>query len=476
MTDQGMNSADPVVARVAAVVGPAGILTDADDMAPYLVSWRDNYVGQARAVVRPATSAEVADVVRICAETKTAIVPQSGNTGLTGAGIPHDSGDEILLSLNRMTRIREVDPINDTMTVEAGCILAEIQAAAAEADRLFPLSLGAEGTCRIGGNLSTNAGGVHVVRYGNARALVLGLEVVLPDGRIWDGLKTLRKDNTGYDLKQLFIGAEGTLGIITAAVLKLFPRPRDMQTVFAATDSPDTALSLLNFARERLGEALSVFELIPRFGLDLVLDHVEGNADPLAEKHPWYILMECGGQSPDGALREQVEAVLAEAMDAGWVRDAVLAASQSQAASLWRLREDLALAQNPEGGSIKHDISVPVSKVPEFLRRADAALVAAYPGIRPLGFGHLGDGNMHYNPAQPVGMNKAAFLALTPEVNRIVHDIAVGLGGSISAEHGIGRRRRGEARHYKSDVEMDLMQRVKAAIDPTGIMNPGKVL
>ncbi len=465
-----------LVERLKAMVGPKGWIEAADDIAPYLVSQRGEYRGRAPLVVRPVTTAEVAAVVAACAEAGVAIVPQGGNTGLTGAGVPRMDGGEIVLSLSRMNRVREIDPVNDTITVEAGCVLADIQTAAAEAERLFPLSLAAEGNCQIGGNLSTDAGGVQVLRYGTARDLTLGLEVVLPDGRVWNGLRGLRKDSAGYDLKHLFIGAEGTLGVITAAVLKLFPRPRDVQTAFAAVPDPAAAVALLGRARQASGEAVACFELMQRLGIEFVLRHLPGTKDPLDRPYPWYVLVELWGQSPDGALRAPLEALLADALDDGLVLDATVAASAAQAEALWRLREGLPEAQNPEGVRIKHDISVPVSRIAEFIERAEAALTAACPGIRPHAFGHIGDGNVHCNPVQPVGADGRAFRRLAPEINRIVHDIAVELGGSISAEHGIGQLRRDEARRCKPGVELDLMRAVKRALDPQGIMNPGKVI
>jgi FAD/FMN-containing dehydrogenase len=468
--------ASEALERIRAVVGPRGWVAETADMAPYLVEERGLYRGRARAVVRPASTQEVADVVRICAESGIAIVPQSGNTGLVGGGIPHDHGEEIVLSLARMNRVRAIDPLNYTITVEAGCILASVQKAAADVDRLFPLSLGAEGTCQIGGNLSTNAGGIAVLRYGMARDLVLGLEVVLPDGRIWNGLRGLRKDNTGYDLKQLFVGAEGTLGIITAAVLKLFPRPGAVETGFIAVPSPAAAIELLARTRAGTGDAVTAFELISRRALEMVLRHIPGTTDPLASQSPWYVLIEASSGAADGALRAALEQVLAEGAEAGLVQDATLAASGEQTKALWRLRESITEAQKPEGGSIKHDVSVPVSKVPEFIERASAACEAALPGIRIVAFGHAGDGNIHFNLSQPVGADRAAYLARWEEFNRIVHDIVAELQGSISAEHGIGRLKREELVHYKAPLEIEMMRLLKQALDPKGIMNPGKVV
>ena len=465
-----------VLERLKAAVGPKGYTTDPDEIAPLCQSWRDNWRGWVPMVVRPANTAEVAAVVAICAETGTPMVPQGGNTGLTGGSQPHDTGAEIILSTTRMNRVREIDTVNNTMTVDAGCILASLQDAASDADRLFPLSLAAEGSCQIGGNLSTNAGGTQVLRYGNARNLVLGLEVVLPDGRIWDGLRGLRKDNTGYDLKQFFIGAEGTLGIITAAVLKLFPKPTEIQTALVAVPDPAASLSLLSRATEAVGEQVTAFELIQRRAIDFVLSNVPGVPDPLEQSYPWYVLMEISGQGPPDSLRDTVEGLLGGGLEDGEVLDAVLAANRAQGQALWKIRESIPEAQNHEGQSVKHDVSVPLSRIAEFIERADQALAAAYPGVRCVAFGHIGDGNIHYNPAQPLGERGADFAKEYGAVNRIVHDLISELNGSISAEHGLGRLRRDEARRYKSDVEMDLMQTLKDALDPTNIMNPGKVV
>ncbi len=465
-----------VLERIKAVVGPRGWSSDADELAPHLVEPRGLYHGKTPLLVRPASTEEVAGVVRVCWDSATPIVPQGGNTGLCGGAVPHEEGGEILLGLARMNRVRAVDPLNNTMTVDAGCILANIQRAAAEANRLFPLSLGAEGSCMIGGNLSTDAGGVAVLRYGTARDLALGLEVVLADGQVWDGLRGLRKDTTGYDLKQLFIGAEGTLGIITGAVLKLFPRPGEVQTALAALPSPGEAVALLSRAREFSGDAVTGFELLPRLGLELVLKHVPDSADPFAGPHPWYALIEVAGAGGQGNLRGILEDLLAAAVEEGLVRDAVIAASQAQAQALWRLRETVPEGERSEGASIKHDISVPVSAIPEFIARAGEAVAREIPGVRPIAFGHIGDGNIHFNLSQPVGADGEAFLRQWRPMNRIVHDIAVDLGGSISAEHGLGRLKRDEILRYKSPLEMELMRKLKATLDPKGIMNPGKVV
>jgi FAD/FMN-containing dehydrogenase len=462
--------------RIRELLGPKGVVDDPQAIEKYVVDWRGLYRGRAALVARPANTAEVAAVVAICAEAGIAIVPQGGNTGLVGGSVPHDHGDEVLLSLARMDRIRAIDPLDYSMTVEAGVILQTIQRAAEDKDRFFPLSLAAEGSCQIGGNLATNAGGIQVLRYGMARDLVLGLEVVLPDGKIWDGLSGLRKDNTGYDLKQLFLGAEGTLGIITAAVLKLFPRPRAIETAFIAVRDPAAGIELLSRARSGTGDAITAFELIDRNILDLVYDNIAGTQDPLAARHDWYVLMEAFGAEGDGALRAALEGVLAQAHADGLVLDATLAASGSQRQAFWKIREAMADAQKHEGVPIRHDIAVPVSKVPEFLARAIPACRAQVPGARVIAFGHAGDGNVHFNLLQPRGGDGRAFQAELPRINRIVHDIVADMNGSISAEHGIGRLRRDELAHYKSPVALVLMRQIKSALDPKNILNPGKVV
>jgi D-lactate dehydrogenase (cytochrome) len=466
-------SAD-ALARIREVVGRNGWSTDPAELAPRLEEARGLFHGRCLMLVSPASTAELAAVVRICAKAGIPIVPQGGNTGRCGGAVPHPHGREILLSLHRLNRIRAVDPVDYTITVEAGVVLARVQAAAEEVDRLFPLSLGAEGSCQIGGNLSSNAGGNAVLRYGNARDLALGLEVVLPDGRVWDGLRALRKDNTGYDLKHLFIGAEGTLGIITAAVLKLFPRPRDLATAFVAVTSPEAALALLARARAASGDRVTGFELIPRIGLEFTLAHVPGTVDPLAEQHETNVLVELSGAA--AGMSARLEAFLAEAHEDGLVRDAAVAQSEAQRRAFWHLREAMVEAQTLEGASLKHDVSVPVSRVPAFLERTSARCRAALPTVRIVAFGHIGDGNIHFNLSQPIGMDERAFLARRPAFRRIVHDTACALGGSFSAEHGIGQLKRDELARYKSPVEIDLMRRIKAALDPAGLMNPGKVL
>jgi FAD/FMN-containing dehydrogenase len=456
--------------RLKAVVGPAGFSTDADELAPHLTEWRNRFVGKTPLLLKPANTDEVAAIVRLCAEEEVGLVAQGGNTGLVGGQIPRAEGCDLLVSMNRMNRIRRVDAVDNTMVVEAGCTLAVAQEAAAEVDRLLPLSLAAEGTSQVGGNLSTNAGGIHVLRYGNARDAVLGLEVVTPDGAVWDGLRALRKDNTGYDLKHLFIGAEGTLGIITAAVLKLYPRPRQIQTLLASTSDPDKVLALLALARDLAGDGVYAFEMISRFALELVLRHIPGTTDPLAAPAPWYVLTDLT------VPRETAEAYLAAALERNLIEDAVLASSAAQAKVLWKLRESISESQKHEGGSIKHDISVPVSRIPAFTREALAAAERLIPGIRAVPFGHVGDGNLHFNFTQPLGMDKQAYLDRWQALNRVIHDIVVSHGGSVSAEHGVGVLKRDEARRYKSEVELDLQRRIKQALDPKGIMNPGKGL
>ncbi len=464
-----------LIEHLVAIVGSDNVLTAANDMAPHLIDWRGRYHGAACCVVRPASTDEVSAVVRACAHAGAAMVPQGGNTSHCGASIPDNSGEAVLISLSRLNRIRVIDPANNTITVEAGCVLQSLQDAALEAGRLFPLSLAAEGTCQIGGNLSTNAGGVQVLRYGNARELTLGLEVVLPNGEIWNGLRGLRKDNTGYDLKQLFIGAEGTLGIITAAVLKLFPLPRATATAWLAIESPQTAVRLLSELQSAFGATLTACELVSDVSLGLVLKNIPGAQAPLAES-PWYLLVELSGAGEEGALSAALENFLGKTLESGAIDDGVLAQSSEQAKRLWALRENISEAQKIEGFSIKHDISVPISRIGEFVDRADAALKKVFPGIRIVTFGHVGDGNLHYNQSKPEAGDNAAFLASQSRVNGIVHDIVHQLGGSISAEHGIGQLKRDELLRYKSPLEMELMRSIKRTFDPQGLMNPGKLI
>jgi FAD/FMN-containing dehydrogenase len=466
---------DSTLQAFGAIIGARNLLTDSADMAPYLKEWRDLFTGKARAVARPSSTKQVAALLALARESGTPIVPQGGNTGLVGGQIPVADGREIILSLGRMDKVRSIDPVSDTIIVEAGVTLSRVQDAADGVDRLFPLSLASEGSCTIGGNLSTNAGGTAVLAYGNSRDLCLGLEVVLADGRIWNGLRTLRKDNTGYDLKNLFIGAEGTLGVITAASLKLFPKPRARATAFLAVASPDQALALLHLARAEAGQQLTTFEIMPRFGVEVVLRHAPGTRDPLGAPSPWYVLMELSSPGADG-LGATIERLLEAALDQGVISDAVLAASEGQQQDLWRIREAMSEVQRFEGGSIKHDVSVPVAAVPDFLAEAIALVVRMVPGCRPLPFGHLGDGNIHFNITQPEGADKAAFLARWAEINAAVHAVVSSFHGSISAEHGIGRLKKHLLPGVKDPVELALMRAIKATLDPTGILNPGAVL
>jgi D-lactate dehydrogenase (cytochrome) len=477
-----IESTEAALAAIKAAVGPKGVVEGAEAIEPYLVETRGMFRGATRLVVRPANTAEVSEVVRLARSAQLPIVPQGGNTGLCGGGVPAADGHSIVLSLGRMNRIRAIDPIDFTVTAEAGCILAEIQKAAEGVDRLFPLSLGAEGSCQIGGNLSTNAGGIAVLRYGNARDLCLGLEVVLPDGRVWDGLRVLRKDNTGYDLKHLFIGAEGTLGIITAATLKLFPRPREVETAFLGLRRARDAMELFARARAASGDQLTAFELIPRLGLDFAMRHVAGIPDPLDRSHAWYVLLEVTSSRPGGKLREGLETFLGEMIEARLIEDGVVAASAQQGLQLWRIREGMVEAQKHEGGSIKHDVSVAVSRVADCIERLIAAVEARVPCCRPLAFGHVGDGNIHFNVSEPPRADyksdrgpTEAFMARRHEVNELVHDLVLEMSGSISAEHGIGILKRDELPRYKPAVALDLMRTVKRALDPGNLMNPGKI-
>jgi FAD/FMN-containing dehydrogenase len=464
-----------LIQRFAAIVGERYAITDPDDQQPYLKDWRDLYRTRTSLVLRPGSTAEVAAIVKLAAETDTKIVPQGGGTGLVGGHLPHEDGAEIILSLNRMTQIRAVDPAGNIMTVDAGVTLQQAQDAAAEVHRLFPLNIGSKGSCTIGGNLSTNAGGTQAIAYGLARDLVLGLEVVLADGRIWNGLRTLKKDNTGYDLKHLFIGAEGTLGIITGAVLKLAPAPRSIEAAWVGVPSPEAALSLLTAAQEKAGPAVSGFEMMPRNLFDFVLKHMPGVRDPLAQPSPWYCLMELSSAAADG-LRDTIEEILSSGFEEGLIEDAAIADSIDQRNAFWRIREGMSEVQKLEGGSIKHDVSVPVASVPAFVAEANAACTALVPGCRPVPFGHLGDGNIHYNISQPLGMDRQAFLDRWDEVQMLVHGIVGRYHGSISAEHGIGRMKRELLPGVKDPVELDLMRTLKAVLDPKGILNPGKVL
>ncbi|MGL1834556.1 FAD-binding oxidoreductase [Rhodocyclaceae bacterium SMB388] len=445
-------------------------------MAPYLTDWRGRYSGDAIAVVHPGNVEEVASVVTLCSARGVAIVPQGGNTGLCGGATPLPGSRSVVINLSRLNRLRSVDAANNTLVVEAGCTLSAIQKAAADADRLFPLSLASEGSCEIGGNVSTNAGGVQVLRYGNMRDLVLGVEVVLPDGRVWDGLRGLRKNNTGYDLKQLFIGAEGTLGIVTAAVLKLFPRPRSRATAWVEVVDPDAAVQLLNRLQSSCGDRVTAFEIVGLEALRLVLKHVPGARAPIDPPGEWSVLMELSDTVEDAALDVLLERELGDALESGLVRDAVIANTLAQSAALWALRENVSEAQRIEGFSIKHDIAVPVSRIPDFLRRAETALLQRWPDARIVAFGHIGDGNLHYNLSKADSIDNQTFLDRTSEINLIVHDLVHELEGSISAEHGLGQLKRTEIVRYKSALEIEMMRMLKSAFDPRGLMNPGKLL
>ena len=465
-----------VIDRFKSAIGAAGVIDDASDMAAYLVDERKLFRGRAPVVLRPASTEEVATVVSICADSGIGVVPQGGNTGLCGGSVPDESGKQVVLSLSRMNRIRELDPVNYTLTAEAGCVLADIQRAAREADRLFPLSLAAEGSCQIGGNLSTNAGGIAVLRYGNARELVLGLEVVLADGKIWNGLRRLRKDNTGYDLKQIFLGAEGTLGVITAAVLKLFPLPTESCTAMIAFRDPIVATELLSRLREASGDAVTSFEYIHRQCMDLVIRHMPGQKDPFDHRYQHYALVELSATRVGAGLDQILESVCAEGFESGALLDAVIAFSESQRQQLWSIRESIPEAQNHAGVCVKHDVSVPVSRVPEFLERGTKLLTDAYHEAQVIAFGHMGDGNIHFNLQQPEGEDPELFMKEAPRITRAVHDLAAEFEGSFSAEHGIGALKRKDLYGYKSEVEIELMRSLKKALDPKGIMNPGKVI
>jgi FAD/FMN-containing dehydrogenase len=461
-----------LIAKFRAIVGDKYAVTDPADIAPYTTEERDLFRGRSPLVLRPGSTAEVAAICKLANEHRIALVPQGGNTGLVGGQTPHNG--EVVVSLRRLDKIREVDTASNTMTCEAGVILQVAQQRAADVDRLFPLSLGAEGSCTIGGNLSTNAGGTAALAYGVAREMALGLEVVLADGRVLNALSKLKKDNTGYDLRNLFIGAEGTLGIITAATLRLFPKPRAVETAYVGLKSPAQALKLLEISQNEAASSLTSFELLADIAVDFSIRHGINVRDPLNTKHPWYVLMELSSVRADA--RAALESILSQAMEQGIVDDAVIAANLSQRQSFWKLRDEMSAAQKPEGGSIKHDISVPVAAVPAFIAEANAAVVKLIPGSRPVPFGHLGDGNIHYNVSQPVGGDTADFMARWHEVNKVVFDIVLRMGGSISAEHGIGVLKRDELPDVKDKVAIELMRSFKALLDPKGIMNPGKVL
>ena len=479
MTREGhlpQGPSDETLDALSRIVGEHHVIRDPAAMASYLVEWRDRYVGKAALVLKPGSTEEVAAILKRANETRTAVVPQGGNTGLVGGQIPFESGNEVVVSLARMTHVRDIDLDGNTMTVEAGLVLANAQAVAASAGRLFPLSLASEGSCQIGGVLATNAGGMAVLAYGSARDLALGLEVVLADGSVWNGLKRLRKDNSGYDLKDLFIGSEGTLGVITAAVLRLFPKPVATVTAFAGLDQLDKATQFFSRAYGLAGPSLTAFELMPRIGLDFVLRHAEGTKDPLKAPHHWYVLFELSSPREGDDVTGLAETLLGEGIEAGEIGDAAIALSLAQERELWRLRELMSEVQKHEGGSIKHDVAVPVARVPEFIARANQLVELMIPGARPVPFGHLGDGNIHYNVSQPPSMDRAVFLANWEALNAAVHEIVLDLEGSISAEHGIGRLKRDLLRHAKTPLELEMMRKIKQAFDPNGILNPGKLL
>jgi FAD/FMN-containing dehydrogenase len=461
-----------LIAKFRAIVGDKYAVTDVADIAPYLTEERNLFHGRSPLVLRPGSTAEVSAICKLASVHKIALVPQGGNTGLVGGQTPHNG--EVVISMRRMDKIRDVDAASNTMTCEAGVVLQTAQQRAADIDRLFPLSLGAEGSCTIGGNLSTNAGGTTALAYGVAREMALGLEVVLADGRILNALSKLKKDNTGYDLRNLFIGAEGTLGIITAATLRLFPKPRAIETAYVGLKSPEAALKLLSIAQAEAASSLTSFELLSDIAVDFSIRHGIDIRDPLASKHPWYVLMELSSSRDD--ISDALQSILGKGMEDGHVDDAVIAANLSQRQAFWKLRDEMSAAQKPEGGSIKHDISVPVAAVPAFIEEANAAVVKLIPGSRPVPFGHLGDGNIHYNVSQPIGADTANFLARWHEVNAVVFAIVLKMGGSISAEHGIGVLKRDELPEVKDKVAIELMRGIKAMLDPLGIMNPGKVL
>ena len=462
--------------RFAKIVGEKNAVRDQSEIAPHLIENRGLYKGASPLLLKPATVEEVSQIMKLASETSTAIVPQTGNTGLVGGQTPRSGENDIILSLERMSSIRDIDPVANIIVADGGCILDNIHKAASAVDRIFPLSLGSQGSCRIGGNLATNAGGTAVLAYGNMRQLCLGLEVVLPTGEIWNGLRRLKKDNTGYDLRDLFIGSEGTLGIITGAVLKLFPKPLGHQVAFAGLKSTEDALRLFEKASNLCGTALTGFELMPRIGVEFTAKHIPGVRDPLENPHPWYALIDISTSDSAETAQTMIETLLEQGFEAGLVEDAVIAASVAQQEALWHMRESMSDAQKPEGGSIKHDVSVPVSHIPEFMATAEKAVLEAMPGARICAFGHLGDGNIHYNISQPVGADKEEFIGRWREINAIVQGIVLSLDGSISAEHGIGQLKRDELADIRTDIEMDLMRRIKTAFDPAGIMNPGKVV
>jgi FAD/FMN-containing dehydrogenase len=465
-----------LIERFIDIVGQANAVTRPEDQAAYLKEWRDLYSGKTPVVLRPGSTEEVSRILALANAEGVAIVPQAGNTGLVGGQIPSTRGDEIVLSVSRLNKVRHIDGEGGTMILGAGVTLAEAQRIASDAGRLFPLSLASEGSCQIGGVLATNAGGVAVLAYGNARNLALGLEVVLANGDVWNGLRTLKKDNTGYDLRDLFIGSEGTLGIITAAALKLSPAPAEKATALVTLESPSAALALFRMAEAHAGASLTAFEFWSRLAMQFALDFLPGVRDPFAAAAPWYALIEISSGETGGRAGEQLESILVKASEAEIITDATIAASLQHARDLWKLRESLSEAQKPAGGSIKHDVSVPVARIPEFLDCASVVVERVCPGARPVPFGHFGDGNIHYNVTQPEGADRTQYLAQWGAMSHAVHDLVTSMGGSISAEHGIGQLKRDEMAGFKSDVELVLMRGIKQALDPKGILNPGKVL
>ena len=476
MTSDAKTLDPALIARFAAIVGDSHALHNQQDIAGYLIEPRGLWHGKTSLVLRPGSVEEVSRIMKLATETKTPIVPQSGNTGLVGAQVPDASGRDVVLSLSRLNRIREIDGLSNTVTVEAGVILQNLHDAADAVDRLFPLSLASQGSCQIGGNLSSNAGGTGVLAYGNARELCLGVEVVLPTGEVFDDLRKLKKDNTGYDLKNLFVGAEGTLGIITAAVLKLFPKPRGREVAFVGLSTAQAALELFSLAMDRGGSSLTAFELMEQRPYRFTLRHAPGVVRPLAGDWPWYVLMEISSGHSTEDARAMIEDILSAGLEAGTVGDAVISASIAQANAFWNFREMLPETQKSEGASIKHDISVPIASIPTFIEQAAKAVETVCPGARPVCFGHMGDGNLHYNISRPANGDDQGFLALYHPMNKAVHDVVRRLGGSISAEHGIGQLKRDELIATAPPMAIDLMRRVKAAFDPAGIMNPGKVI
>ncbi len=461
-----------LIKQLQEIVGPRGWTTDEEALEPHLTEWRNAVRGKTPIMISPASTGEVSQVVRACAAGGVAIVPQGGNTGMCEGAIPDDSGEQVILNLSRMHRIRRIDPLDFSMVVDAGCILAKIQDAAKEVDRYFPLSLGAEGSCQIGGNLSTNAGGINVIRYGTARDLALGLEVVLPDGSIWNGLKTLRKDTTGYDLKQLFIGSEGTLGIITGAALRLFPDPGETTTALLAVEQAGNAIPLLAELRSSLADRIEAFELIAAIAFELVERHIPGSRMPFDEPYPWYVLVEASVAESPGVFEDG----LTRCIERGLVLDAIVAKSSAEAASIWRLRHSIAEAEKRHGVGLKHDISIPIGRMEEFLSRADVLLAAAAPEAELIAFGHVGDGNLHYNVHLPAGSDTEEHAAKATQITALIYDLVAELGGSFSAEHGVGILKREYLLHYKDEVELSLMRTLKKALDPANILNPGKVI